>query len=404
MKYQLDLGILQNLSHELPTFYNIKDRFQHCYILGKTGMGKSVLMERLAHYDLQNDLSVIYIDPKGDSVKRLYHLNQDKNIRYISIDQPIVINPLNKQGYPQEVLIKEFINVLDTLITLTSINPESSVRMKELITMAIKSFQDRDIRIDFLTDFLNYEDIRKSYKFKANQDYWQEFDAKQGQYYKNRYHHDTAKSITSRLFQFINDERMKRFILGENELYIEQMLEENGSLLVDTSAMGKDERIYISNLIIHAVASYIQYKRVGKPLLVYVDEFQSCASDLFSEILQYGRTAQVGFVLAHHDFLQIKKEILSSIFGIVDNFIIFRCGDEEASRISNILGIKAKELMDLKKYNAWVRLGTDNTLIETFKPLMEEVPEIDTPHSPAPAFTNFLKNAWINCYNDNRAT
>jgi hypothetical protein len=275
--------------------------------------------------------------------------------------------------------------------------------MKELITMAIKGFQKKDISLEFISDFLNYEDVRKSYKGRFTeqkyQDYWNEFDVKFGLFYKNRYHHDTAKSITSRLFQFINDDRIKRFLLGENELYIEQMLEDNGSLLVDTSGMAQDERIYISNLIIHAVASYIQYKRINKPLLVYVDEFQSCASDLFSDILQYGRTAQVGFVLAHHDFLQIKKEILSSIFGIVDNFIIFRCGDEEAKRISNILSIQPKELMDLKKFNAWVRLGTDNTLIETFEPLIEEVPETNTPQSTPALFNNFLKNAWINCYN-----
>lgn len=399
-KYKLDLGIIQDLSHKLPVITNLNDRFQHTYILGKTGMGKSVLMERMANYDIKQGISVIYIDPKGDSVKKLYHLSQDKaRLKYISVDHPLVINPLNKKGYSLDIIIKEFVNIIDTLITLTSINPESSVRMKEIINMAIKSFDKSRIRIDFLAEFLSYEDVRKNYKHKFDeyQKYWKEFDAKQGQFYKNRDHHITAKSIASRLLQFVSDERIKKFVLGDNELYIDKMIENGESLLIDTSRMSKDERIFISNLIIHSVASYCEYSNTKKPLLVYVDEFQTVASDFFSEILQFGRSKQVGFVLAHHDFLQIKRELLSAIFGIIDAFVIFRSGDEEAKRVAPLFGLEVKDFVNLPKYQAWVRLGTDNTLIETSAPLTKETPEIDLPGRTVSetAALNFLRNSWI---------
>lgn len=396
--YKLDLGDIQNLEHELPRIYDIKDRFEHFYILGKSGMGKSVLLERMAQYDIEQGISTIFIDPKGECVKKLYHLSEDKEkIIYISRDNPLTINPLQKKGYSLDNIIDEFVNVLDVLITLTSINPESSVRMKEIIGMALKSFTPDQMNMKYLAEFLHYEENRKRHSFtkKDQIDYWKEFDAKQGNFYKNRGHQDTAKSVSSRLLQFVNDEEMKPFVLGDNELYISDILRSGKSLLVDTSGFTQVKRIFISNLIIHAVASYCLYEKLNIPLMVYVDEFQTVSSELFTDVLEFGRGAKVGFTVAHHNFNEIKKrEIISAIFGIVSNFCVFRCGDEEAKRLSNIYGIKEKELIDLKKYNAWVRLGIENTLIETFPPLMKETPEVNLRKSKIIPIS-FLRDSWI---------
>jgi hypothetical protein len=91
------------------------------------------------------------------------------------------------------------------------------------------------------------------------------------------------------------------------------------------------------------------------------------------------RSSKVGFVLAHHDFEEITKEVLSSVYGNVNTFIVFRCGDREGERMANLFGLKTNDFLNLKKYNAWVRIGIDNTLIETNPPILEEVPEIDLP-------------------------
>jgi hypothetical protein len=398
-RYRLDLGIQQDLNHDLPTINKLKDRFQHTYILGKSGMGKSVLMERMAKYDMDAGVSVIYIDPKGDSVKRLYHLGNKDKLRYVSAQQPIVINPLDKKGYSIDNLIAEFVQVLDVLITLTSINPESSVRMKEILNMAIKSFTPDQMNLTYLTEFLNYEETRKKHRFTNSelQKYWREFDIKQGNFYKNRYHHDTAKSVTSRLTQFINDEEMKSFVTGENEFNVAEMLQAGQSLLVDTSQLHADKRIFVSNLIVYAVATYCQFEKKGIPLIVYIDEAQTCASSLFTDVLEFGRSAQVGFVLAHHNFTQIKYDIINAIFGIVNSFIVFRCGDEEAKRMAEIYGLKSRDFFNLEKYQAWIRLGIDNILIETYKPILKETPDIQFATQETPPKYFFLRDEWINC-------
>lgn len=407
--YNLKLGILQDLDSRLPYITKIKERFEHTYILGKTGTGKSVMMEHMVNYDISQGVSTIYIDPKGESCKRLYHLAPDKSkIKYISVKKPMIINPLNKEGYDLDDIIAEFVQILDILITLTASNPESTVLMREIVGMALRTFTKEQKNLNYLVNFLLYSDIRKVHikSLPANDRYkiyWTEFDAtERNGYPRNKDKIESAKRVASRLLE-ISEGKMKDIVHGENELYISDMINKGESLLVDASRMSRNSRIYLSNLIVYSVLSYCEYyEGETKPLIVYVDEFQTVVSSLFTELLARSRGKKVGFVLAHHNLLEVKPEILSSIFGNTNTYIIFRCGLDEAEKLAPMFDAKPKDLFNLDKYNAWLRIGNENILIKTFPPLMEQVPELPegleklrdvSPDAMVDHF--FLSNDWI---------
>lgn len=375
------MGRGERFEDELPVISDLKDRYEHTYIVGKTGMGKSSLLERMASNDIEQGIAVIFIDPKGDSVKKLYHLASDKTkVYYISIESPVVINPLNKEGYRLDNIIQEFITILDVLVTLTASNPESTVLMREIITMTLKVIRkDEDKNLDYFTKFLLYKEVRDRVisKLEFGSDeylYWKEFDS------KNRDKVESAKRVASRLIEISTGE-MKDFVVGKNEFDVSNIVESGRVVLVDTSRMNRNSRIYLSNLIVYSVLSYCEFaKRKEKPLLVYVDEFQIVVSSLFAELLARSRSSKVGFTLAHQTFHQIPKSILSDIFGTVNTQICFRCGDEEANRFAPIFGVKTKDVFNLPKYQAWLRMGTDNILMQTFPPKISEVPDINIQH------------------------
>ncbi|MFA5011163.1 MAG: DUF87 domain-containing protein [Ignavibacteria bacterium] len=404
-RYNLSLGFLNDFNHEQPEIYDLKDRFEHTYIVGKTGMGKSSLLERMAEYDIKQGIATIFIDPKGDSVKKLYELTEDKSrIIYISIKSPIVINPLNKEGYKLDNIIQEFIQILDVLVTLTASNPESTVLMREIIGVAMRSItKEEDKNLEYLTKFLLYPETRQKLlsTLRPMSDeyiYWKDFDEKDRNIPRNRYKIESAQRLASRLIEISTGE-MKDFVIGKNELDITNIVENNKVVLVDTSRMNRNSRIYLSNLIVYAVLSYCEFadKKLN-PLMVYVDEFQIVVSSLFSELLARSRSSKVGFTLAHQNFQQIPKNILGSIFGNVGTTICFRCGDEEAERFAPIFDVKTKDLFNLPKYQALVRLGTNNILVETYPPKLEDTPEIIIKEKPT--ITNqsfmFLGDEWIN--------
>ncbi len=79
-------------------------------------------------------------------------------------------------------MIQEFIQILDVLITLTASNPESTVLMREIITMAMRSIaKEQNKNLDYLTKLLLYTHVRKELLLQLNESsdeyiYWKEFD------------------------------------------------------------------------------------------------------------------------------------------------------------------------------------------------------------------------------------
>jgi hypothetical protein len=106
-------------------------------------------MGRMADFDMSHGIPIIFIDPKGDIVNTL---TGNRNYQYISFQHPVKFNPLRRKGYKVDTLIREFIDVMDIMITsTTSVNPDSSVRMKEIISKAIKGFKEKDRSLKFLS-------------------------------------------------------------------------------------------------------------------------------------------------------------------------------------------------------------------------------------------------------------
>lgn len=395
MSYNLWLGEPLSLDYELPKITDLEDRFHHTYIVGKTGMGKSTLLEQMAEYDINYGLATIFIDPKGESVKKLYELTEDKSrIIYISIKSPVIINPLNKDGYTIDSLIQEFIQILDVLITLSSSNIESTVLMKMIIGYAMRSItKEENKNIQYITSLLLYKDTRKKLvtelvEYTDEHNFWSTFDHKE-----NWQTAESAKRVAARLSEISTGE-MKDFVVGKNELDISSIINNKKVVLVDTSRMSRNSRIYLSNLIVYAVLSYCEYaKNKENPLLCYVDEFQIVVSSFFSELLARSRGSMVGFTLAHQTFHQIPKNILSDIFGTVSTTVCFRPGDEEAERFAPIFDVTFKDIYNLPKYQAYVKLGIDNILIETYPPKITKIPDLEFNQKQS---YMFFGDEWIN--------
>src|SRR5947209_2057784 len=77
-----------------------EDRFLHVYMVGKTGTGKSTLLETMALQDLHRGAGFALIDPHGDLVERVaaqVPLRRLDDMMYLNAadqSQPFGYNPL----------------------------------------------------------------------------------------------------------------------------------------------------------------------------------------------------------------------------------------------------------------------------------------------------------------------
>src|SRR5215470_11583205 len=77
-----------------------EDRLSHVYVIGKTGTGKSTLIETMALQDLERGSGFALIDPHGDLVERVaarVSVLQRSRVVYLNAtdpNQPYGYNPL----------------------------------------------------------------------------------------------------------------------------------------------------------------------------------------------------------------------------------------------------------------------------------------------------------------------
>jgi DNA helicase HerA-like ATPase len=64
-----------------------EDRFSHIYVIGKTGTGKSTLIETMALQDLERGNGFALIDPHGDLVARFTRrTTSESHYRFVVIN------------------------------------------------------------------------------------------------------------------------------------------------------------------------------------------------------------------------------------------------------------------------------------------------------------------------------
>src|ERR1041385_7456983 len=78
------------------------DRRAHMYVIGKTGTGKSTLLETLIRQDMENSEGVALLDPHGDLVEKVLQAvpkHRREDVTYFNVPDgtnPVGFNPLER--------------------------------------------------------------------------------------------------------------------------------------------------------------------------------------------------------------------------------------------------------------------------------------------------------------------
>src|SRR3989339_954699 len=95
----------------IPFGIKAKDRDRHMYVIGKTGMGKSTLLENMAIQDIRNGEGLAFVDPHGKSAEMLLDYvpaERAKDVLYVApfdLDWPISFNVMEDVGADSRHLV-----------------------------------------------------------------------------------------------------------------------------------------------------------------------------------------------------------------------------------------------------------------------------------------------------------
>jgi hypothetical protein len=365
------------------------DRRRHLYIVGKSGVGKTKLLELMLRQDVSYGHGVCLIDPHGDVIEAMLDYIPKERIDDVCIidpsdvDFPVSFNPLANvdpmfkfqltQGLI-EVLQKQFganwTPRLEHVFRFTSLAlldyPHAT--MRGMISM----LTDRNYRqkvVEYITD-----DMVKRFFAIEFADWSEKFDT------------DAIIPLVNKLGQFLSDPLLRNiFGQKQNKIDIGQLMNEQKIIFINLSKgrIGEENSSFFGSMFLTKIkqagmerAAIPEKER--KDFYLYVDEFQNIVTQTFENILSEARKYALNLTMAHQYIGQIIPKVHQAVLGNSGNIICFRVGGEDAVKLKPEFAplFDVKDLINLAVGEIYIKMTIDG---ESYDPFSAETLRVLAP-------------------------
>lgn len=370
-----------------------EDRNTHTYIVGKTGTGKTKLLELLMKSDIEKGRGVIFLDPHGDTARNiLRYVPKERVDDCIYADFPAedfvtCFNPIefSQYGKYNELVIEDFIEVMKG-----SLGADWNPRMEFLMRQVLSALSYMpNCTVAQIPVLLTDPEFRQSLIERIEDGSVRNFWAIEYPKYRERYENEALSPLINRIAQMLTNPRVKRTIsLPESTIKIEEAIKERKILIVNLSIgeLGEFNSSFLGSMIISRILQ-VMFKQAELPpekrvqANLYVDEFQNFSTESFIRILSEARKYRLALTIAHQYLAQIPLLIRSSILGNVGSIMSFRLGQSDANIIQEEFKphLQPEDFVQLGVREFWAKISVDGKVSLPFSgvTIMMEEPEVD---------------------------
>lgn len=355
------------------TRFGIKlaDRLSHIYAIGKTGVGKSTLLEALARKDLEGGRGFCLIDPHGDLAQRMKDAAEVRGRPFIYLDaatpnQPYGYNPLRRVRDDKIPLAVS--GLLDAMKKLW--DDAWGVRMEHVLRNSLYALIERDGSA--LPDILRlYADksFRQNVVRGIRNDVVRRFWLDEFEKYPDRQRAEAVAPIQNKLGALLTDPRLYRVLVAPEILISFRALMDAGGVLIVNLAkgrLGEDSANVLGSMLV-ATIGLAALSRVEaaiaerRTFYLYVDEFQTFTTLAFANLMPELRKYGVGLILAHQYLHQLDDDVRHSVLGNAGTLISFRLGPEDAAVISREFQptFDVLDMLNLPNHHFYIKLMID---------------------------------------------
>lgn len=343
------------------------DRLSHMYVIGKTGVGKSTLLETLARQDMDAGRGFALVDPHGDLVEKLAsECASDPRVVHVNApdpQQPYGYNPLRRVRDDKIPLA-----VSGMLETLKKLWPDAwGVRMEHILRNSLYALLERDDSTlpDILAlysdeDFRN--EVAKDIRNAVVKQFWTE----EFENYPARLRAEMVAPIQNKVGALLADPTLYRILVNpKRDLRFRQIMDAGQVLLINVSKgrLGEDASLLLGSLIVSTIglAAFSRAEETEttrRPFFLYLDEFHNFTTlmlaNMMSELRKYG----VGLTLAHQYLHQLEPDIRHAVLGNAGTVISFRVGPEDALVLGREFEpqFTASDLLSLPNRSCYLKL------------------------------------------------
>lgn len=381
-----------------PIRLSIEDRRRHMYVVGQTGVGKSIFLENLALQDMLAGRGFAFVDPHGETVERLMAMvpkERTEDVIYFcpaDMDYPMGLNLFEYHTPDQrDFLIQEAINMLYKLYDPQHqgiIGPRYEHWFRNA-ALTVMSNPEGGTFIDIpkvFTDKQYERQLKKYVTDKTVLDFWDRELAQTSDYHKS----EVLGWFVSKFGAFLSNEMMRNIIGQSKSAFNLREVMDNKKILFVNLSKGRTGElnskllgmIFVMKFQAAAMSRASIPESERQDFCLYVDEFQNFSTDSFATILSEARKYRLNLIVANQFTTQLTDEIRDAVFGNVGSVVSFRVGaDADADALTKKFQpiFEREDVLRLPNYNTITQILINGIPTQPFS--MATMPPLGTPNS-----------------------
>ncbi len=355
------------------------DLLRHALVIGRTGAGKTVLLEHLLHEAFMSGLGCGLLDPHGDLVERLL-----ERVPRHRLNDVVLFDPADRTSPPGLNLLEHvppdarpriasgvlsvfrkvfhefwgprlehvFRNCLLALLDVPGSTLLSVMRLlvdEQYRTRILAQVQDPVVRF-----------------------YW----THEWPLYPKSFLPEVISPVQNKLGAALTNPLLRN-ILGQPTSTIRgSEIMDDGRIFLTRLAKGLigEEASVLLGAILVAHFQLAAYARAAvpeserRPFVLFIDEFASFVTPSFTEILAEARKFGLGLVLAHQYLDQLDPALRPAVLGNVGSLMVFRVSAHDAETLEPEFApeFRAADLADLGSHQLALRLSVEGAMSHPF--------------------------------------
>lgn len=359
-----------------------KDRLKHMYVIGKTGMGKSTLLENMAIQDISNGNGLAVIDPHGSFAEKLLDYIPEHRVSDVlyfapfDMEYPVSFNVMEDVGKDKRHLV-----VNGLMSTFEKIWADAwSARMSYILQYTIIALLEYPgstlLGINrMLSDKEYRKKVVENVTDPATKSFWIDEFGK----YTEKFAAEATPAIQNKVGQFTSNP-LVRNIIGQSasSFDVRKIMDEKKIFIVNLSKgrVGEGNANLIGSMLITKIylaamsRADLNEAEISKlpNFYLYVDEFQSFANKSFADILSEARKYKLNLTIAHQYIEQMDEDVRNAVFGNVGTMVTFRVGAFDAEVLEKEFSptFTAEDLVNLGFTQIYLKLMIDGVASRPF--------------------------------------
>jgi hypothetical protein len=355
------------------------DRLFHMYTIGKTGTGKSTLLETLLRQDIIAGRGAALIDPHGDLIERVAAtIPEDRlaSLRYLNAPdatQPFGYNPLKRVR--KDAIALAASGLMEAFKKHWT--DAWGVRMEHVLRNALYALLEfGDASLPDVLRLLADKGYRKTVAAKLTNVQVKEFWEREFEQYSFRYRADAIAPLQNKVGALLADPLMRRILTKPDRmLHFRKIMDERGILLVNLARgrIGEDSAALLGSMLVTTIGlaafSRADVAEATRPdFFLYLDEFQNFTTLSIATMISELRKYRVGLVLANQHLSQLQDDVRDAVLGNVGTLVAFRVGPQDATLLSHEFADRFEpiDLMNLANHHIYLRLMIDGAPSKPF--------------------------------------